>query len=107
MDDKIDFVITWVDGNDKVWKREKDKYRPNKTEDDRNIRYRNWDNLKYWFRGVERFAPWINKIHFVTWGHVPTWLNISHPKIKIVKHSDFIPKEYLPTFNSRVIELHF
>ena len=27
------------------------------------------DNLKYWFRGVEKFAPWVNKIYFITYGH--------------------------------------
>jgi hypothetical protein len=56
---------------------------------------------------VEKFAPWVNKIYFVTWGHVPEWLNLDHPKLKVVKHSEFIPAEYLPTFNSNVIEFYF
>lgn len=38
--------------------------------DIREERYRDWDNLQYWFRGVEKFAPWVRKIHFVTWGHL-------------------------------------
>ena len=106
MNDKIDFVIIWVDGNDKEWQKEKNKYNPDKKTDTREIRYRDWDNLKYWFRGVEKFAPWVNKIHFVTWGHLPKWLNTNNPKLNIVNHKDYIPKKYLPTFNANVIELN-
>ena len=48
-----------------------------------------------------------NKIYFVTWGHVPKWLNGNHPKLEIVRHEDYIPGEFLPTFNSHTIELNF
>lgn len=109
----IDFVIMWVDGNDPEWQKEKNKYLsevqdiPNKYALETScgaMRYRDWDNLQYWFRGVEKFAPWVHKIYFVTWGHVPTWLNTEHPKLVIVNHKDFIPEEYLPTFQSPAIE---
>jgi hypothetical protein len=39
----------------------------------------------------------------VTWGHLPNWLNRAAPKLHIVRHEDFIPHEYLPTFNSLTI----
>ena len=106
MSDKIDFVITWVDGNDPVWRKERDHYAAleHKDVDNHNYRYRDWEALRYWFRGVEKFTPWVNNIFFVTYGHLPAWLNTSHPKLKIVRHEDFIPAEYLPTFNSNVIE---
>lgn len=104
--DNIDFVIIWVDGNDPAWIAEKKKYKPGGHTDNRVQRFRDWDNLMYWFRGVEKFAPWVNKIHFVTWGHLPEWLNTEHPKLNIVKHSDYIPEKYLPTFNSNPIELN-
>ena len=103
----IDFVITWVDPTDTEWQKEKAKYSsPEITAANSEVRYRDWENLKYWFRGVEKFAPWVNKIHFVTYGHIPHWLNTQHPKLNIVNHSDFIPKEYLPTFSSNPIELN-
>jgi hypothetical protein len=101
----IDFIIPWVNGDDPKWKSEFFKY-SELDGDKRNVRYRDWDNLQYWFRGVETFAPWVNKIHFITWGHYPKWLNIHHPKLNLVKHSDYIPMEYLPTFSSRTIELN-
>ena len=74
--------------------------------DDRDARYRDWETLRYWFRGVEKFAPWVNKIYFVTCGHVPSWLNLDADKLVHVKHSDYIPEEYLPTFSSHPIELN-
>lgn len=106
MKDKIDFVLTWVDGNDPEWQSEKNKYANNDSKDSREVRYRGLDNLRYWFRGIEEYTPWVNKIHFVTWGHVPEWLNVHHPKLNIVKHTDFIPNKYLPTFSSHTIELN-
>lgn len=73
--------------------------------DSSDLRFRNdFDFLKYWFRGVEKFAPWVNRIFFITAGHLPDWLNLQHPKLKIIRHSDFIPQEFLPTFNSHTIE---
>ncbi|MBQ9772374.1 MAG: Stealth CR1 domain-containing protein [Lentisphaeria bacterium] len=101
----IDFVIPWVDGNDPAWQAERAKYR-NETGDSRSARFRDWGVLHYWFRGVEKFAPWVNKIHFITWGHVPEWLNTEHPKLHIVNHKDYIPEKYLPTFSSHPIELN-
>lgn len=107
----IDFVITWVDGNDLAWQKQRNQAAQvsgqiQKT-DNRAERYRDWDNLQYWFRGVEQFAPWVRKIHFVTWGHIPAWLNTTHPKLNIVRHDEFIPSEFLPTFNSHTIEWNF
>lgn len=109
--DKIDFVVFWVDGNDHVWRAEKKKWAKmlgveyDHDIDDSDIRYRDWDLLRYWFRGVEQFAPWVNKIHFVTCGHLPKWLNVNHSKLHIVKHSDYMPLDVLPTYNSNAIEL--
>ena len=106
MQDKIDFVIPWVDGGDEEWLNEKQKYEVNKGADNAINRYRDWDNLQYVFRGIERFAPWVNKIHFITWGHLPAWLNTEHEKLNIVKHEDYIPNKYLPVFSANPIELN-
>lgn len=104
--EQIDFVILWVDGADPDWREEFRKARIAENADASEIRYRDWRNLNYWFRAVDRFAPWVRRIHFVTWGHLPWWLNTSHPKLHVVNHADFIPSEFLPTFNSNAIELN-
>lgn len=110
MKKKIDFIITWVDGNDPQWRAERERYISEKElshADNRMVRFRDMDILRYWFRTVEKYAAWVNKIHFVTWGHIPEWLDTSNSKLNIVKHTDFIPEKYLPTFSSRPIELNF
>lgn len=104
---EIDFVVTWVDMNDPEWKKEFAKY-SDKKENEKNgvsdARFRDYGFLKYWFRGVEKFAPWVRKIHFITSGQKPQWLNVDNPRINLVDHKDFIPHEFLPTYNSVVIE---
>ena len=110
MNNDIDFVIIWVDGSDPDWIKQKLKYSGALVSKDKidesACRYRDWDNLKYLFRGIEKFTPWVRKVHFVTCGHVPEWLNLECEKLNFVKHSDYIPKEYLPTFSSHSIELN-
>lgn len=101
----IDFVITWVDGTDTKWMAEREKYISGVQEDSSDRRYRDWDNLRYWFRGVEKFAPWVNRVFFVTCGQIPGWLNVDHPKLRVINHSDYIPEKYLPLFNSNPIEI--
>ncbi|MCL1867214.1 MAG: stealth family protein [Oscillospiraceae bacterium] len=106
MDYPIDIVIIWVDGNDPEWLEEKRRYSPEVNTDSRVSRYRDWDNLRYLFRGIQTFAPWVNNVFLVTCGHVPKWLNKEHPKLKTVKHEEYIPLEFLPTFSSHPIELN-
>lgn len=104
MFEKIDFVITWVDESDQKWQKERNYYATLLQKKIDECRFRDWDTLQYWFRGVEKYAPWVNNIFFITCGHLPKWLNTDHPKLRIIKHSDYIPAEFLPTFNSKVIE---
>ena len=103
----IDFVVTWVDMNTPEWKNEFARYaggRDNEKNGVSEARFRDYGFLKYWFRGVEKFAPWVRKIHFVTYEQKPEWLDVSNPKINWVDHRDFIPQQFLPTYNSVVIE---
>lgn len=104
----LDFVVLWVDGDDPAWREAflKARREAGRDADAAAIRYRDWETLRYWFRGVERFAPWVRKIHFVTWGHLPAWLDTSHPKLHIVRHEEYLPAEYRPTFNSNTLELN-
>lgn len=101
----IDFVIAWVDGGDEKWQQKKSAY-VNKQEEDRESYYRDWGMLPFLFRGIETYAPWVHKVYLVTDGQIPKWINMGHPKLVIVDHKDFIPEEYLPTFNSHTIELN-
>lgn len=103
----IDVVVLWVDGADQEWQKEKSKYCPAQIDDSNSAnRFRDWGLMKYWFRGIEKFAPWVRTVHFVTWGHLPEFLNVNHPKLHIVKHEDYIPPEWLPTFSANPLEMN-
>ena len=103
----VDFVVTWVDMADPDWQKEFQEYSGKKREEANGVseaRFRDPGFLKYWFRGVEKVAPWVREIHFVTSGQKPDWLDTSNPRLHLVSHRDFIPGEFLPTYNSVVIE---
>lgn len=104
-DSAIDFVITWVDGNDRQWQEKKHRYASERECDVSDNRYRDWGFLLYWFRGVAKYAPWVRKIHFVSDAQIPEWLDINNPKIHIVDHRSYIPSDCLPLFNSGAIEI--
>ena len=102
----IDMVYTWVDNSDLEWKRKKSKYSNECNESDANAdcRYINNDELKYSLRSLEKYANWIDKIYIVTDNQIPEWLNLSNKRIKIVNHTDIMPQDCLPVFNSNAIE---
>ena len=105
---KIDLVYLWVNGNDPKWQEEKEYWQKKLNiptgDSTNNCRFIDNQELKYSLRSVEMNAPWINKIFIITNGQVPDWLDTSHPKIKIVTHSQIMPPDALPTFNSEAIE---
>ena len=103
----IDLVYLWVDGSDPVWLARKNKFLGIELLiDETNCKGRHTDNdeLKYSLRSVEKHLPWIRKIFIVTDNQIPDWLNVSHPKIKIIDHRDILPPEALPCYNSVVLE---
>lgn len=106
----IDVVIPWVDPTDKEWQASKNKFLKdlnNDKVDNSENRFRDWDNFMYVFRGIDKFMPWVHKIYLITCGQVPDWMNKeADDRLVIVNHSDYIPKEYLPTFSSHPIELN-
>lgn len=110
--DKIDIAVSWLDDKDPKWQedfnfyRQKENLEMKKTSANNASRFRDYDTFRYWFRAIEKNAEWVNKIYFVTYGHLPEWLNIDNPKLEVVRHEDFIPKQYLPTFSSVTIAMN-
>lgn len=106
---EVDLVYMWVDGNDPVWQAKRQAitgHVENKTSADCKGRYVDNGELKYSLRSIELYAPWIRKIFIVTDNQLPEWLDTTNPKIQIVDHTEIMPPEALPCFNSTVIE-HF
>lgn len=105
--EKIDIVVTWLDSSDPIWQKQYDYYKSNSKGDKSKARFRDMSVFRFWFRSIEKYAPWVNKVFLVTNGKFPDWINRHSPKLVLVKHEDYIPGEFLPTFNSCTIELHF
>jgi hypothetical protein len=108
--DKIDIVITWVELNDDFEKEKRywlQKESNSKLLKDDFRRYNDNEELKYCLRSIEKHFPYFNNIYLVVKdGQFPFYLKHEHPKLKVIKHSDIIPEEYLPTFNSLAIECY-
>lgn len=98
----VDVVYTYVDSTDENWKNDWssifgiEHYDPN--------RYETHDELKYSLRSINMYMPWVRRIYIVSNCNPPAWLNTSHSKIVWVDHHEIIDQEFLPTFNSHVIE---
>lgn len=104
----VDLVYLWVDGNDPAWIKKKSFYQRKAGQLPQNAtdiaRFRQFDELKYSLRSVEKNLPWINHIFIVTDNQVPKWLDTNNPKITIIDHTQILPKEALPVFNSCALE---
>lgn len=105
----IDLVYLWVDGNDPIQQESlrRELVAAGKDVsflDTERCRFVDSQELRYSLRSALENAPWIRHIIIVTNGQVPKWLDTSHPRIRMVFHSEFMPSAALPTFNSEAIE---
>lgn len=106
----VDVVYTWVDGGDDAWNDARERRLADLTgtaltrESSGRARFVSRDELRHSMRSVHLFAPWVRRIHLVTAGQVPAWLDTDHPQVRVVDHRDILPPDALPTFNSHAIE---
>ena len=106
----VDVVYTWVDGSDPEWNARREARLAGVTgtaqtrASSGQARFVEHDELRYSFRSVHLFAPWVRRIHLVTDDQVPEWLDPDHPLVHLVDHRDILPADALPTFNSHAIE---
>ena len=103
-DMEIDIVVPWVDSSDPEWQADKSKYASVNSYGDRPERFRERGLLKYFFRCIDKNMPWVRNVYFITRQNAPAWLDVSNPKLRVVKHEDFIPENALPCFNSSLLE---
>lgn len=115
--DKIDAVITWVDGNDPVHQDKRAQFLTHKRENTMKdvageTRFNQVGEIYCCIASILRFAPWINKIYIVTDNqdpHVEDYINKYFPEnkipVEIVDHKVVFEgyEKYLPTFNSLAI----
>lgn len=108
---KVDVVFTWVNHEDAEWQQRRRQHSHTATADtlynNDEARFTNHNELYYSLHSVRNFLPWVNHIYIVTDNQVPDWFDAEkYPNVSIIDHTRIINEEYLPTFNSHVIEAH-
>ena len=105
----IDAVYLWVDGSDPKWAKKFGEQLKSETGADPHgtdsSRFLSSDELKYSIASLRLNAPWIRNIFVVTDNQVPVDVE-SFDNVTLIDHTEIIPEEYLPTFNSNVISLY-
>lgn len=107
-----DLVYLWCDDADARWRNKRDAAVRRcgclGVEATASCRFRGGDMLRYSLRSAAVNVPWVRTIFLVIDDDqsVPDFPEINSPKIRLVRHSEIVPREFLPTFNSATIE-HF
>jgi hypothetical protein len=101
----IDVVVPYVNPNDSFWVSEYNKYKCESDEKYKRERFRDTSFLKYVLLSIEKYMTFANKIHLVVAyeSQIPEYVDKN--KVNVVLHKDFIPEEFLPTFNCNTIEM--
>jgi hypothetical protein len=100
---KVDIVYTYVNNTDQKWFKKVSKYSDKL---DYN-RFNFFGEIYFSLLSVQKFFSWVNKIYIIN-DDQPFSLDFLdkkfRKKIKFIDHKEIIPSEYLPIFNSEVIE---
>ena len=107
---KIDFVIAWVNNQDQVWRNTFIDYCGKHNLQEKIVemlgsRYGGINFLDYQLKLVNKNMPWVNKIYLLLSNKEQINESLLPPNVEIVLHRDFIPFNFLPTFNSTTIEM--
>ena len=106
--EKIDAVITWVDGSEPNYQRKLKKY----LKDNNTIRrqYLQANEVRFCIASIIKYAPFIRKVFIVTDNQTPDLNSIkdfvSLDKVIMVDHKEVFKnfEKFLPTFNIRSID---
>ena len=106
----IDFVLPYVDNNEKIWLKTYREYcyynhMAYKLKESNGARFESFNLINYTLRCVNQFMPWIRKIHLIVSNIEQVPKDIDMSKVHVVLHSEIMPKHILPTFNSSTIEM--
>lgn len=96
----MDAVITYVNGMEPNWRLQYNTYVGGYMVENKFLDY---GTLKFVLRGISEHMKFIDRIFLVVSSleQVPDYINNN---VIIITHEQFIPKEYLPTFNANTIE---
>ena len=109
--DAIDILYLWCDLADSAFRAKREAVMKRiglivKEGDNGTCRYLSHDELRYSLRSVDKFLPWVRHVHLVVDDDIalPSWLDVSNPRLVIHRWGDIMPPEKLPCFNSTTFE---
>ena len=103
---EVDAVYLWVDGSDPKWLAKKRRHSAEAhSHGTSDSRFTSRNELYFSIATLLKNAPWMNRIWLVTDGQTPDLGDLAD-RVTVIDHKKFIPKEFLPTFNSHVITSH-
>jgi hypothetical protein len=113
---EIDYVVPMVFPEDRKWQADLDGARGFREKATGEVRYRSWGTEELLIRCICKNLPWIRTIHVILArpSQVQPWMEKylaakpqdTLPRVRVVFHKDIMPREVLPTFNSRAIEMY-
>lgn len=109
-DFNIDMVIPYVNNQDLVWRNTyikycKDHNLNNKVVEMVSSRYGGITFIYDQLALIKKNMPWINKIYLLLSNKEQIIPSLLPPNCEIILHNQFIPQQFLPTFNSCTIEM--
>ncbi len=105
-DQKIDLVYTYVNTDDPKWI---NKISKTLGKYEKSERFNFFGEIYYSLLTVQKFMNWINHIYIISdeQSFLLDFLDKNFSKkISFIDHKTIIPLEFLPTFNSNVIEMY-
>ena len=102
---KIDYVVPMVFPDDEEWQETILSADEDMDYAEAHVRYRSWGTEELLIRLVKKNMPWLHTIYVILAqeSQVRDWMK--ELGVRVVFHRDFIPAEFLPTFNSRAMEM--
>ena len=109
MNSGIDLVVAYVDNQDPTWRKTFIDYciKTNqrvKIGDLHGSRFEDIGLINYQLRLANKNMPWLDNIYLLLSNIEQAPKNLPS-NVKVVLHKDFIPRQFLPTFNSTTIEM--
>lgn len=102
---RMDCVVPWVNMSDAGWQKNSWKWIRDLDKTSNSERFQEKNELLYMARSIYKHMPWVNQIVIVTQVEIPTWLNVSDDRIRIVHQREYIPSvDEKPLFDSGSIE---
>ena len=112
--ERIDAVITWVDGQDPDHISKRNSYitNKNKTESTNTSRFNQVNEINLVIKSIFKFAPFVKNIYVLTDQQTPNiikeaenWDDSYRKRLKVIDHKEVFRDhlEVLPTFNAATI----